>query len=159
MAVGKTDRMDNREGARGPAAWVRQPESTAVLVAVVGLNLLVASLFVPIGLANIALSVIGAGCIVIGTLTLLLHLAGRLVGLHRRADRVVSQGRSEILLPGVRPPQMYLRSRRPTPIPEPLVASGESTAVIDITDQSTAGRAVVPQPAPAPSPRTERTLA
>lgn len=159
MAVGKTDRMDNREGAHSFAAWVRQPESMAVLVAVVGINLLVASLFVPIGLANIALTVVGAGCIVIGTLTLLLHVGGRLLGLHRRADRVVHQGRSEVLLPGVRPPQMYLRRRRPTPIPEPVVASGEPTAVIDITDGAASGGAAVPQPAHAPPARTQRTLA
>ena len=159
MAVGKTDGMDNREGAHRLAAWVRQPESTAILVAVVGLNLLVASLFVPIGLVNIALSVVGAGCIVIGSLTLLLHAGGRLLGLHRRADRVLSQGRSEILLPGLRPPQMYLRRSQPTPIPAPVVAYGEVPTIIDITDESTAGGAVVPAPAPPPSARAQRTLA
>ena len=161
MAVGKTDGMDNREGAHRLAAWVRQPESTAVFVAVVGLNLLVASLFVPIGLANIALSVVGAGCIVIGSLTLLLQVGGRLLGLHRRADRVVSQGRGAMLLPGLRPPQMYLRSSQPTPIPAPVVATGEAPATIDITDESASGGAVVPEPAPPPpsSARTQRTLA
>jgi hypothetical protein len=153
MPVGKTDRMDNRDGGYGLASWIRQPESTAILVAVVGLNLLVGSLFVPIGLANIALSVVGAGCIVVGTLTLLLHLGGRLLGLHRRAGRVVSEGRTEILLPGVRPPQMYVRSRKPTPAPPTVVAGPAPSAVIDITDGTAGSDAVVPRPSSAPAGR------
>lgn len=155
--VGKTGRMDNRDGAHPLAAWVRQPEVSAVTVALLGLNLLVASLFVPIGVTNIALSALGAACIVAGVLTLLLHLLGRAARLHRRAARVVEQGREAVLLPGVRPPEWYVRSRAPQTVAAPGPREG-GRAVIDLTagHQDTAPTVplpAVPEPARTPSPR------
>ena len=139
--------MDNRDGAHALAAWVRQPEVTAVTVAVIGLNLLVASLFAPIGLVNIVLSALGAGCIVAGVLTLVLHLAGRAVRLDRRAERVVTEGRGAVLLPGLRPPQMYRRSHQPAAAAKVDVSADAAGAVIDITDELQDATATVPTPA------------
>lgn len=142
--------MDNRDGAHALAAWVRQPEVTAVTVAVIGLNLLVASLFVPIGVVNMALSALGAGCIVAGVLTLVLHLAGRAVRLHRRAERVVTEGRGAVLLPGLQPPQMYLRSHQPAG----AVAADAASAVIDLTEEQEDATPTVPSPAVPEQART-----
>ena len=142
--------MDNRDGAHALAAWVRQPEVTAVTVAVIGLNLLVASLFVPIGVVNMALSALGAGCTVAGVLTLVLHLAGRVVRLHRRAERVVTEGRGAVLLPGIQPPQMYLRSHQPAG----AVAADAASAVIDLTEEQEDATPTVPSPAVPEQART-----
>ncbi len=152
--MGKTDRMDNRDGAHTVATWIRQPESCAAVVAVVGLNLLVASLFVPVGVGNLALTVAGAACLVTGTLTLLVHLGGRLLGLGRRAERVVARGRPEALLPGVRPPQMYVHPRSSAPAPAAAVSVPRPASAIDLTDDAPGvGSPTVPQHPAAPPRR------
>ncbi len=172
--VGKTVGMDNREGAHPLASWIRQPESSAAAVAVLGIGLLVASLFLPVGLANLALSALGAACAVIGGVTVLLHLLGRLLGLHRRADRVVHEGRSVVVFPGVRPPVMYLRAKDHPPVSTAPDSSPLDAAApdLDLADAAPAsGRyasasagprqaqptAAAPDRAASPSPRDEAT--
>lgn len=144
--------MDNPDGRHGLASWIRQPESTSALVTVVGLNLLVASMFVPVGITNLALTLVGTTCLVVGALTLLLQLCGRVLRLNRRATRVMASGRSEILLPGTRPPQMHVRSRQPMPVPDPVIAGQAEPPAIDLTEPRP-GR--IPQQAGMPADRPQ----
>ena len=153
--MGKTGGMDNRDGAHSLAAWVRQPEVSAVAVALLGLNLLVVSLFVPIGVTNVAVSALGASCVVAGALTLVLLLVGRAARLQRRAERVVTQGREAVLLPGIRPPELYVRPRAAA---VPAHPREEPRAVIDLTAVQqdatpTAPMPVAPEQARTPGPR------
>ena len=137
-----TGRMDTTDGGHLLASWIRQPEICAASVAAIGVGFLVASLMLPVGVANLGLSAIGATCLVSGVVTLLLHVVGRLLGLHRRSQRAVLEGREGIVFPGPRPRPMFVRPRDPSP-PATTPAAPDAPAV-----QTDAGTSADPEPEP-----------
>jgi len=143
-ALGQTDRMTdgkerttrgNAQDAIGPvdgthrlASLARMPLTSSLLVTLFGAACLGVSIALPIGIAFFGLAALGAFAVVGGGVTLVILLLGQLVGLGRRSDQVVQQGRRRILLPGTKAPQPEVEVE----VAEPPSPAAEVAAVLDL---------------------------
>ncbi len=99
----------HRDGSHPLAIWARNPLVCTVTVIVLGAACIGLSLAAPLGIAFLALAIVGTTAVVAGAVTLTVLLFGSLLGLRRRSDAAVENGRERILLPGPRPPAMHVQ--------------------------------------------------
>jgi hypothetical protein len=97
-----------QQRGRGLASWVTRPIPFAAAVSGLGIAAFAASLLLPVGVAAVALGVVGAVTAGAGLLTLAVLGLSRVTGLERRSERAIEQGRDQILFAGSRPPESAL---------------------------------------------------
>lgn len=116
------------------------PVGGAVIALLVFVPILVVGNVLPLGAAKAIVAIVGALGVVSAVLVLILCTLGSLLGLHKRADAVVREGRSRIVFPGFRPTTPRVRALRvATPAPpaahEPIVT--EEPQPVDLRDSPT----------------------
>jgi hypothetical protein len=132
--LGKTNGMQQRVRGLNLASWVTRPIPFATAVSGLGLAAFAASLLLPVGVAAVALGVVGAVTAGAGLLTLAVLGLSRVTGLERRSERAIEQGRDQILFAGSRPPEMYIK---PRPLPtqrQPAADVASDSQHIDLTE-------------------------
>lgn len=99
----------HRDGSHPLASWARKPLVCTGTVIVLGAACIALSLAMPLGIGFLALAILGTTAVVAGVVTLAVLLFGRLLGLRRRSEAAIENGRERILLPGPRPPAMHVQ--------------------------------------------------